>query len=140
MVISMRITLHNDAKVMLVTGLLRRLRTAYMVIHFEGAQEGEVLELYANGKMQGIYTVHDGLITIPVMKDTAYRLVAQASTASIKFATTQANDASGDLYVSQTYHSDATEYKNIYRALGAILEKQKELEDRLAKIDGYVTE
>lgn len=140
MITSMRVTLQNDAKVMLVTRLMRRLKTGYMVIQFDGAEDGETLELFANGKLQGVYTVQDSVITIPVMKDTAYRLFAQKSSASVKFCTNLANDGSDDLYLSQTFHSDATEYRNIYRALGALLEKQNELEKKLKQLDGYITE
>lgn len=124
----------------LMKSLFKRIKTPYIIIACYGAEDGEKLELYINGKISESYTIVDGKITIPVEQGNTYRLSSNKFPYGVKFNTTDARDNTNDILLFHTTPTDGAEIKNIYRIIENLCSKVKEQEKQIAALSGYQTE
>ena len=127
-------------KYILVKDMRTRLQSPFVNIKCEGIADNELLDLYVNGKKAKSYFVINGYVSIPIDKNTQYRIVAQKFPYGFKFNTLPANDGTDDILIFQTLHADSGELKNIYRVLETLCSKVKEQDAQIASLSGYQTE
>lgn len=134
------IELYFYKKFILLKDMRARTRQNYATISCIGAEDGESIELYINGKKANNYIVSNGVITIPIEKNKMYRLASPNHPYGFKFNTLPANDDTDDILIFQYLHADPSEIKNVYRLLQSICESFDTQEEKVKSLFGYQTE
>lgn len=127
-------------KFILLDDMRTRLKTTTVIINCIGAEDGESLDLYINGKRATTLTIADGIVALSIEKNKQYRLASQNHPFGFKFNTIPANDDTEDILIFPHYHTDTGEVKNVYRLLENLCSKIIEHEEKIADLYGYQTE
>ena len=127
-------------KFILLTEMRARVQSKFVRVNCIGANDGEVLDVYTNGKKTSSLIVRDGFVILPIEKDTNYRIASNNFPYGFKFNTLDAHDDTGDTFLFQTLKNESGELKNIYRLLEVLCQKAKQHEEKIAELSGYQTE
>lgn len=124
----------------LLKSVTKRQTSNFLAVKCNGAKDGERLELYINGNISGVYVVSNGVITIPILPNTKYRLASPKYPYGMKFNTVAANDGTGDILVFHSVQENAAEIKNLYRIIEYLCENVEEQKKQIEALSGYRTE